>query len=575
VIPHRLRALAWVALLLFGIALRTPALRVGRLGDDWYHLAMLEGTYPVTRSVTNLYDFVRDDPREHAALRDRGVFPWWTTPSLKLSPWRPLASALLALDHTLFGRDPVGPHGVSLAAWALLLVAAACWFRALLPEGAALLALALLVLDEAVTVPVAWIANRASLLATALGLFGAGLLARTRGRRDLRTLAAVAGFFSLSVASGEYGLAVTGGAVTHELLVDPELRREGRLRLVAALAPALVYVVAWKVLGHGARGTTAYVDPFSQPGLWVSTARDRALAFLGELTCALPIETTRAHPAATFVALILAATLTALVLSRAPDHGRRRVLALLGATAVALVPELSAPLNGRVLLPVVPFWSAALAALLESVRPTDRERLPRYLRGALALWALVHLAVPFVRGANELRSLAAWQPTTLPWRALPGVDACRSAGQTHVLLAAGDFGRLHTAGLYWQSRGCVQPDAWRVLAAPAGGAIVLREGLHSLELRAPDDAPVITGHGLLWRLAPPFREGERFHVTGMDVEIRAVRAGQPTRIRYTFEHSLDDPRMVFWMATDVGFEQVAPPPVGRGRFVPATTTHFW
>jgi hypothetical protein len=46
-------------------------------------------------------------------------------------------------------------------------------------------------------------------------------------------------------------------------------------------------------------------------------------------------------------------------------------------------------------------------------------------------------------------------------------------------------------------------------------------------------------------------------------------------VRYQFERSLDDPRVVLWMITPTGFEQVAPPAVGRGRLVPHVETHFW
>lgn len=573
--PHRPRLAVWAAIVLVGVALRAPALGVGRLGDDWYHLAMVEGAYPVARSATDLYNFVADDPKEHALLRDRGAFPWWTSPSLALSPWRPLTSATLALDHALFGRGAVGPHAVSLAAWAALLLAAAWWLRAVLPEPAGLLALALLALDESATVPVAWIANRASLLAAAFGLAAAGVLARTRGRSDPRAPALVALPATLSVAAGEYGLAVVGAAIAHELVADPRAGREGRARLAAALAPCVLYVVVWKLLGHGARGTTAYVDPLSQPAAWAVAVRQRALAFVGELTCAVPIDATTARPSATLGALAVAAALAAAVLARAEPARRRATLALLAASGVAIVPVLSAPLNGRVLMPAAPWWSAALAALAWCAwqgRPGPLAWPPRALVG---LWVAAHLTVAPMRAWAELRDLAAWKPAAIPWRALPGVDACHASGQTHVLLAAGDFGRLHTAGLYWQARGCEQPRAWRVLSAPAGAAIVLRDGARSLELRTPDGGAVIAGHGMLWRIDAPFRAGERFRVAGMEAEVLAAAGGRPTRVRYTFDVPLDDPRVVLWVATDAGFEQVAPPPVGRGRLVPTTTARFW
>jgi len=566
---------AWAALLLLGVVLRAPSLSVGRLGDDWYHLSMIERTYPVPRSATNLYDFVRDDPAEHRALRDRGVFPWWTTPSLKLSPWRPLTSATLALDHALFGRSPVGPHAVSLAAWAALLLAFAWWLRAALPEPAALLALALLCLDEAPTVPVAWIANRASLLATAFGLLGGGVLARTRGRRDARAVAAVASLFALSVLAGEYGLAVTGAAVAFELVADPAAWRTGRARLAAAVAPGVLYLLAWKLLGYGARGSSVYVDPLSQPGAWLTAVRARALAFVGELTCAIPMGATMTRPAPTLLALAVGAAVAAAVLARAQPLPRRAALATLAASAAALLPVLSAPLNGRVLLPAAPFFAASLAALAWSAWSARRGALGWLLGAATGLGLAVHLTAPPVLAWRELHGLVAWRPTAIPWRALPGVDACRPTDQDHVLLAASDFGMLHTSALYWQARGCAQPRTWRVLSASQGATIVLRDGDASLEVRALDGGSVLGLHGMLWRMAPPFRAGERFTAKGFAADVLAVTDGRPTRVRYSFERSLDDPRVVLWMITPTGFEQVAPPAVGRGRLVPYAEMRFW
>jgi hypothetical protein len=571
----RPRVWAWAALLLLGVLLRAPSLAVGRLGDDWYHLSMIEGTYPVPRSATNLFDFVRDDPAEHQRLRDRGVFPWWTTPSLKLAPWRPLTSATLALDHALFGRSPVGPHVVSLLAWAALLVAAAWWLREALPEPAALLAFALLCLDESATAPVAWIANRASLLALAFGLVGAGILARTRGRRDPRALAAVAAPFALSALAGEYGLAVVGAVVAYELLADPDARRTGRPRLVAALAPGVAYVVAWKLLGYGARGSSAYVDPLSQPVAWLTAARTRSLAFVGELVSAVPIAATLAAPAATLLALALNAALAAVVIARADALPRRTALATLAAAATALLPVLSAPLNGRVLLPAAPFFAAALASLGWCAWSARPGALTWLSRGAMALWIAVHLTVSPALAWAELHGLAAWRPTTIPWRSLPHVDTCRAADQDHLLLLASDFGMIHTAGLYWQARGCAQPRTWRTLAASQGAAIVLRDGDASLDVRTADGGSVLGLHGILWRTEPPYRVGERFTARGFAAEVLAVADGRPTRVRYQFERSLDDPRVVLWMITTTGFEQIAPPAVGRGRLVPHVETHFW
>jgi hypothetical protein len=46
--------LAPPALIALGVALRLPALRVARIAQDWYHLSMVEGTYPLRRAPWDL-----------------------------------------------------------------------------------------------------------------------------------------------------------------------------------------------------------------------------------------------------------------------------------------------------------------------------------------------------------------------------------------------------------------------------------------------------------------------------------------------------------------------------------------
>ena len=119
---------AWWLVLIVSLALGA-LLRVGaftgvRTADDHYHLAMIERDYPAPRSPFALYDFIQDSPREHRALLDAGIFPWWTQPGMRLAVMRPLSSVTLWVDHALVGRNFTFAHAHSMLWWCAMLVAA-------------------------------------------------------------------------------------------------------------------------------------------------------------------------------------------------------------------------------------------------------------------------------------------------------------------------------------------------------------------------------------------------------------------------------------------------------------------
>src|SRR5687767_12406878 len=99
-----------------------PTLAIGFVQDDWFHLLILEGKWPLG-SKLDLFRFAGGDPQGLRQIVQRGFAPWWTLPELNLSFFRPLASALEAADHALFGRSAFAWHLHSIA-WYAATVAA-------------------------------------------------------------------------------------------------------------------------------------------------------------------------------------------------------------------------------------------------------------------------------------------------------------------------------------------------------------------------------------------------------------------------------------------------------------------
>jgi hypothetical protein len=272
----RRRRLIALSLILIGVAAHLPSLRWGFLYDDFIHQFMLgkiESSGP--SRAWRLFDF-GTRPSAGQPLFNWGFYPWWTDPDFKIRFFRPVASLSIAADHWLYGHWAPGYHATSIALFAGLLVLVYRLFRSLkLPDGAALWALAFMALNDVNALPVGWIANRNTLLAT---LFLVGmLLALHSNRRRPRTIKIViaAICFLLACGSKESGIIGLPLAALHELLYPA---KEGPLSLRARLSamlksPALwvvlactcVYFAGYAIAGYGTR-SLLYPTPWRSPG---------------------------------------------------------------------------------------------------------------------------------------------------------------------------------------------------------------------------------------------------------------------------------------------------------------------
>jgi hypothetical protein len=198
-----------------GVALALPALAAPFAIDDIFHLASLEGAAPVPLRWWELFTFFPSDAGRRAMLVGSGAMPWWSSPDLTVVFFRPLSSALVALDHAWFGRNPVGWHAHCLLWWAALLAGAGLLYRRLLPAATAALALLLFAIDDSHWLPIVWSAARNALVAMVPALFG--LIAHVRWREAgwragavLAVLGFGLGLAGGEVAVGDHRIAIAG-----------------------------------------------------------------------------------------------------------------------------------------------------------------------------------------------------------------------------------------------------------------------------------------------------------------------------------------------------------------------------
>ncbi|HXT96100.1 MAG TPA: hypothetical protein VN853_07355 [Polyangia bacterium] len=583
---------AQLAVLLLGVALVLPSLRAGFFADDYVQIAGLEGWSANPASPLDLYAFVPRGRATVAALIDRGA-PYFAAPDLVLRFLRPLSSALMALDHALFGRRPLPYHVHTLLWYAGLLAVVGALYRRAAPRSLWPLAFLIFCLDDGHALSVTFIAARNAVVACALVWLGLGAHLRWRihGWRPGAWLAPLLG--ALGLAAGEMGLGALAYLVAWELCE----RRPGWRR---ALAPTTLlvagYLVIYRLAGAGAHHSGAYLDPFGDPRGFLTELPARLAMLFGSLLLRTPIDFAflddrlRAPLIAVGAA---AAGILALWLPRAlrrlpPDEAARVRWLGLGA-AGALVCGTPGLLGARLLFAAGLGGSVVIAALLHDAWQLFRARrarlpalvalvalgLPNIVLGAVALPAKT---IFFARMFDGYRRMAREAEIDAPVPARVVVVALDDLFVVNLLsVRALEQGRA-PAELAAIARGqgaeLRGPDR---LGELGGGLLSMASAAHHLRRTAADTLELSTPEGTLldgaWPAlfrAPslPLPRGSVIHTSYMTATVLDDRVGRPTRVSFRFRRPLDDPALIFLVFQDHRLRRLALPPVGGELALP-------
>jgi hypothetical protein len=584
-----------------GIFIHWPSVGSGLRGDDYPQRAMLRGEFPVPRSPLDLFDFASGDPRDVQALVDFGYLPWWTVPDLRLRMWRPLASALMALDQRVLQLSPAQQHLHSLAWYAFLVCVAAHVFRRWLTLPAAAVATLLFAIEEGHTVPVGWLANRSTLTATALGLLTLDLHARAREAgpaprlvSGLRALA-TAGCACLSLLSGEYAFTALAYVVAYECLRPEPIAVRLRCAL-PVLLPAAGYLLLHSWIGSDIAGSGFYLNPLREPFAYASAALLRVPALFADLSLGLPADWfngsgplrnyflrlnwftpqvwRRIPPWPVWNALIgagglfLGFLLLRLCLARAPEVSRRPLQVLALGSLLSLLPAAGSLPGDRLILAAAFGISGLFGALLVHARPT-RSHLAI---GAIAGWSFVlviagpltlrrvyHQADGYAWNAEGMRL---WSRTAeLP---PPGMSALTRV----YVLATADF--TTAANLPWLrlAEGMPLPRSYRRLCPAVAPIDVHRSGERTLEIMVLTSDVRYSAQPSLYRgESAPMLQNQWLRMPGLDVHVLLARDGNPAIMRFDFDRPLEDPLLWFVESTPDGLKRFQPPKLGQTKRV--------
>lgn len=568
---ERPRAVPVIAALALLLAL--PSLAIGFYLDDYVMVSYLDHRFSYSAPWWDLY---RLTPRGLDAMRAfiaSGETPWWTAPQLNMHFVRPLPSALMTLDHAIFGHAPLGWHLHSLAWYAALLSVVAFFFRRVLPRATATLALLVFALSDANVFPFAWPSARYGLVAATFATLG--VTAHVRFRRDgwepgrwLGPIALVGGLLASEGALG--GVAF---AVAYDLVGPTAGRSRDRVvRAVPFVVLACAYLAVYSALGGGARGSAAYVSPLSEPGAFLAAAVTRFPVFLADAILGVPADLSflgfeRVLAVAGGIAALGFAFLW-LGCARLVPEDERAALRWLGlGSVVAMAAGVGGLPGSRELLVANLGLSPILAVLFRYGFAAGRFAWPRRL--AVGLLALAHVGLaPIGQLGNVLNMRETTRATEDAARSI--VRVAEGAGRIFVVTASDPMASWYPQAVV-ASESTGPLACWSWLSGAQADVVLTRTGARSFTLEPRGTTFLRAGFETLERSPDlPFQAGDEVTTCGARVRVVSVDGGRPARIEVTSDGDLETPGTA-WLAWDAGaMRRVAFPPPGGLVTIPWT-----
>jgi len=559
-----------------GMVLLAPSLTIGFMLDDHTYLAAVEGRLALERHPLDLFSFIT--PETNADLVREGHLPWWTHPGLKARLFRPLSSALMWLDYSLFGRHALGYQLHSFLWFAALLLIWGRMLGRLVPGRIAGLALLIYAVDDAHLLPAAWIANRNAVVAAVPALLGlwAHLRYREEGWRPGRPLSLLG--LALGLAGGEAAVGVMAYVLSYELLAAPGGWRERLAAIAPAVGLGVVYLVVYRALGYGFAGSGVYHDPLGSPAAFAANVALNLPTLLAGGLLGVPVMLAFLIPVVRipFALLGLAGVGVLWIPFRnairalAPER-QRSVRWLLGGAVLSLLPMAATLPHDRLLL--VPFLggSVVIAVFLAHAwdRVTARPRQPGRGRIAVvgALLAAAHLAL----SPLALVGLGSWMGVqTRKGEAVALALEVRPEVRDIVLLSAPDFFVGMYVPIIRASVGRPLPS-WRLISIAPAPHHARRTGPRTLELSVEKRHLLVPTFAMLFRTPDaPLEPGTRVTAGPLEVEILETRDGGPSRVALHFDRALEDPTLAFLFWREGALVEAPPPAIGEDLRIPWT-----
>lgn len=572
----------WLAIVT-AVVIALPTLGFGFFVDDYLFIATLEGS-PIVGSPFDLYSFGTGNPEEIEPLIQNGPYPWFGDPYFKVHFFRPLTCALMAMDYNLFGHFSPAYNAHSILWYMLLCFGAMLIFRRTLPPAVGVLALFLFVADESHVLPVAWWANRHSIIAVGMGFLGVAAHLRWREENWRPGLPLSLVSYVLALLAAETGLCVLAYVLAYEIFGR---REEWRRRFFAVLPVSLVaigYLLLYRAGGFGAQFSDVYIDPVGDPIVFLLAAPARFVMLASAQFFMIPVEASLLHAEFEILFTVLGSLCLALVVGilyvlwpRFEEKEKNALRWLIPGAAMAAAPSLAAIVSSRVLLASSLGGAAIIATLI------------------ICLWRELHRSVSRpIRFLNKPVMLLIMGTilighlgiATLSW---PGqVIALRSV-MNHLdgLIRNSELDETQMAetqvvvfnppepytGLYplmlRSFDGLAAPRSWWTLSFAPYDHKLTRTGLQEMELEVVGGEMITSiAERLLRSSKRPLAVGYESKLNGLRIRVLEVGDTGPTRIGLLFEKNPESDCYQMLAFYDGAYRRLKLPGVGESIELP-------
>lgn len=259
--------------------------------DDYVQLAVLAGkvTYP-WMGCLNLYSFVSGNPADISYHIARGPSVWSMNPATKVNFFRPLSSALMALNFMVSGLTPLGYTVHSLLWYLAAIFFLGLFLLRIFPQPrsnrfhpALYLVLVMFAVSTSHFPTLFWNAARWILVSVTFGL--AGLVAHLKWReehwRPGRFISLLA--VGMALLAGEASLAILAFLAAYEFFDRADTVKKRLSALLPIVSMVAVYLAVYRLMGCGTAGIEAYMDPFNDAIAFLTALPSKWFAMFGEL----------------------------------------------------------------------------------------------------------------------------------------------------------------------------------------------------------------------------------------------------------------------------------------------------
>jgi hypothetical protein len=275
-------------------------------------------------------------------------------------------------------------------------------------------------------------------------------------------------------------------------------------------------------------------------------------------------------------ALLLVGLLVPGAVRRLDAQGRRRVLWLMVAAVLAILPVASSFVSARLLLIPGIGGHAVVAALVldgwDRLRERARWKQPlTWVRGVLSAALLAaHVGLASWWGLEELLNINKLNEGTRQAALMMQVDDAKVPQQRLIVLTAADPMTLLYPALVRWAEGHPLPKSWWVLSLAPRAHTLTRVADDALEMEVVMGTMLTGPVELLFRRPEfPFAVGDVVELDGLDIRIVKVDGdGRPVRVRFRFDVPVDDPSLVFLLATRRGLIRYPIGPVNATMPIP-------